>query len=152
MSPCTVCMISCAIEQYYLWPNGKNVFFYSSFSVMGLLPCSFVFLPFSEPARVLSSPVSLSGTAQPNGSEFACLPRKVSQSTGGENTAEASMCTELLSPRLLLHYCDMRDAHEPDVPFTPKSSSSIACPKPNVPRHQLPSVLLCHFAGALKPM
>lgn len=101
MSPCTVYMISCAIEQYYLWPNGKNVFFYSSFLVMGLLCCSFVILPFSEPARVLNFPVSLSGTAHPNGSKFACLPRKVSQSTEGENTAEPSICTELLSPSSL---------------------------------------------------
>lgn len=68
---------------------------------MSLLVCSLVFLPFSEPARVLNSPVSLSGTAHSKGSEFACLPRKVSQLTEVESTAEASMFTELLSVKVL---------------------------------------------------
>lgn len=54
---------------------------------MGLLVCSFVFLPFSEPAWVFNSPISLSGAARPKGSEFACLPRRVSQPTEVENTA-----------------------------------------------------------------
>jgi len=67
---------------------------------MGLLVCSFVFLPFSEPARVLNSPVSPSGTAPPRGSEFACLPRKVRQPAAAVNTAEASLCAELLSAKV----------------------------------------------------
>lgn len=73
---------------------------------MGLFVCSFVFLTFSEPARVLSSPISLFETGHPKGSEFACLLRKVSQSNKVENTAETAMFTELLSVKVLCLYCD----------------------------------------------
>lgn len=98
--------------------------------------CSFVFLPFSEPARVLNSPISLSGTAHPKGSESACLPRKVSQLTEVGNTAEASTFTELLSVKVLLHFCgtwgDARERVSQMPPLT-KTSSSIAHPQAPVP-------------------
>lgn len=122
---------------------------------MGLLACSFVFLPFSEPARVLNSPVFLLWTSHSKGSEFACLPRKVSQLTEVENTAEASMFSKLLSVNIILHYRDTwGDTCAPDAPFNSKTSSPIvpssgcmAVPKPYIPSHQSPPSFHATFLG-----
>lgn len=151
MSPCTVYMISCAIEQYYLWPNGKNVFFYSSFwswvcLFVLLLSCRFLSLP-----ECSTSQFSCLEQLTPMGQNLHVYQEK-SVSQQRVKIQQSHQYAQSCYHQVLLHYYDIKDAHEPDAPFTPKTSSSITCPKPNIPRHQSPSVSPCHFAGALKPM
>lgn len=121
---------------------------------MGLLVCSFVFLTLSEPAWVLSSPISLSETGHPKGSEFACLLRKVSQSDRGWKYSRD--ITELLSVKVLLLYCDTWGVAREHVnqmpPLTPRAAAPFPVPKTATPKHQPTSVLLCHPRGALKPV
>lgn len=116
---------------------------------------SFVFLTFSEPARVLSSPISLSETGHPKGSEFACLLRKAKQSNRGwKYSGDISVHRAVISKcplALLWHMRGCTWACKPDVPINSKSSSSISCSQEATPRHQTTPVLLCHLPGALKP-
>lgn len=98
---------------------------------MGLLVYSFVFLAFSEPAKVLSSPISLSETGHPKGSEFACLLRKVSQSDRGwKYSRDINVHRAVISkgpPALLWHMRGCTWACEPDAPINSKNSSPVSC-------------------------